>query len=39
VVNQDGYIYPTVYPYVDFEEQKFIWNEKTGYFVYNDNPD
>ena len=38
VVNQDGYIYPTVYPYVDFEEQKFIWNDKTKYFVYNDNP-
>jgi hypothetical protein len=21
------------------EEQKFIWNEQTKYFVYNDNPD
>jgi len=39
VVNQDGFIYPTVYPYVDFEEQKFIWNDQSKYFVYNDNPD
>lgn len=38
VVNQDGFIYPTIYPYVDFKEQKFIWDEKVWYFVYNDNP-
>lgn len=38
VVNQDGFIYPTIYPYVDFEEQKFIWNDDLKYFVYNDNP-
>jgi hypothetical protein len=38
VVNQNGYIYPTVYPYVDFEEQKFIWDEDSQYFVYNNNP-
>ncbi len=39
VINQDGFIYPTIYPYVDFEEQKFIWNEQQNYFIYNDNPD
>ncbi len=38
VINQDGYIYPSIYPYVDFEEQKFIWNNNTDYFVYNNNP-
>ena len=38
VVNQNGYIYPTIYPYVDFEEQKFIWDENSQYFVYNNNP-
>lgn len=38
VVNQDGYIYPTIYPYVDFEEQKFIRDENSKYFVYNNNP-
>ena len=38
VVNQDWYIFPTIYPYVDFEEQKFIWDENSKYFIYNDNP-
>ena len=38
VVNQDWYIYPTIYPYVDFEEQKFIWDDESKYFVYNNNP-
>ena len=38
VVNQDWYIFPTIYPYVDFEEQKFIWDESSKYFVYNNNP-
>lgn len=37
VVNQDGYIYPTIYPYVDFEDQKFIWDDDSKYFVYNNN--
>lgn len=38
VVNQDGFIYPTIYPYVDFEKQKFIWNDDIKYFVYNNKP-
>ena len=38
VVNQNWYIYPTIYPYVDFEEQKFIWDDESQYFVYNNNP-
>ena len=38
VVNQDGYVFPTVYPYVDFEDQKYIWDPDSQYFVPNDNP-
>ena len=35
VVNQDWYIFPTVYPYVDFENQKYIWDPSSKYFVPN----
>ena len=38
VVNQDGYVFPTVYPYVDFENQKYVWDPETQYFVPNWNP-
>jgi len=38
VVNQFGYVYPTIYPYVDFEDQKFVWDANSQYFVYNNNP-
>ena len=38
VVNQFGYVFPTIYPYVDFEDQKFVWDGYSQYFVYNDNP-
>ena len=38
VVNQNWYIFPTVYPYVDFENQKYVWDPKTEYFVSNNNP-
>ena len=38
VVNQNWFIYPTIYPYVDFEKQKFIWDDNIKYFVYNNNP-
>ena len=37
VVNEYWFIFPTIYPYVDFEDQKFIWDNKTQYFVYNNN--
>lgn len=39
VVNQDGYVFPTVYPYVDFENQKYVWDEESQYFVPNWNPE
>ena len=38
VVNQNWYIFPTVYPYVDFESQKYVWDAKTQYFIPNNNP-
>ena len=38
VVNQDWYVFPTVYPYVDFENQKYVWDEESQYFVPNGNP-
>ena len=38
VVNQDWYIFPTVYPYVDFENQKYVRDQNSQYFVPNDNP-
>lgn len=38
VVNQNWYIFPTVYPYVDFEDQKYVWDPVSEYFVSNDNP-
>lgn len=38
VVENNGYIYPSIYPYVDFEHQQFIYNTKKKFFVYNNNP-
>ena len=38
VVNQNWYVFPTVYPYVDFEDQKYVWDSDTEYFVSNGNP-
>ncbi|MCF7835358.1 VCBS repeat-containing protein, partial [Candidatus Gracilibacteria bacterium] len=38
VIKNENFIYPSIYPYVDFEEQKFIRNDKEQYFVYNNNP-
>ena len=35
VVNQDWYVFPTVYPYVDFEDQKYVWDPEIKYFVPN----
>lgn len=37
VVNQDWYIFPTVYPYVDFEGQKYVWDAENDYFISNGN--
>lgn len=39
VVNDNEYIFPTIYPYVDFEQQKFIWDEDKKYFIPNPKTD
>lgn len=38
VVENNGFVYPSIYPYVDFEEQQFIYDTNKRFFVYNDNP-
>jgi len=38
VVQNNGFIYPSIYPYVDFENQQFIYDTNKKFFVYNDNP-
>lgn len=35
VVKYGDYIFPSIYPYVDFLEQKYLWDEETGYFTQN----
>ena len=35
VVRYQDYIFPSIYPYVDFLEQKYLWDEETKYFVKN----
>jgi len=39
VVNQYWYIFPTVYPYVDFENPKYVWDSENQYFIPNNNPE
>lgn len=38
VVQDNGFVYPSIYPYVDFEEQQFIYDQTKNFFVPNDNP-
>lgn len=38
VVQNNGFIYPTIFPYVDFEEQQFVYDANQQFFVYNNNP-
>ncbi|MDR0650297.1 MAG: hypothetical protein LBG59_02580 [Candidatus Peribacteria bacterium] len=37
VINQDGYIFPSIYPYVDFVEQKYLRDPTDQYFIPNGN--
>jgi len=39
VVNHDNFVFPSIYPYVDFEDQQYIYNASTEFFEYNINPD
>ncbi|MCX6825442.1 MAG: VCBS repeat-containing protein [candidate division SR1 bacterium] len=38
VVQNNGFIYPSIFPYVDFEHQEFVYDSNKKFFVYNDNP-
>lgn len=38
VVENNGFIYPSIFPYVDFEKQEFIYDSNKKFFVYNNNP-
>jgi hypothetical protein len=38
VVQNNGFIYPSIYPYVDFEQQQFIYDTNKKFFVANENP-
>lgn len=33
VVQYKDFIFPSIYPYVDFLDQKYLWNESQGYFI------
>ena len=35
VVKYQNYIFPSIYPYTDFIEQKYIWDETQWYFIQN----
>ena len=38
VINQEGYIFPSIYPYVDFVDQKYLRSPVDEYFVPDKNP-
>jgi hypothetical protein len=38
VIQENGFMYPSIYPYVDFEDQEFIYDQNKNFFVPNDNP-
>lgn len=35
VVKRDWYVFPSIYPYVDFVDKKFVYNNSTKYFELN----
>ena len=37
VVNKNGNLWPTIFPYVDFDNVNYEWNLKRDRFVYKDN--
>ncbi len=38
VIEDNGFMYPSIYPYVDFEDQQFVYDQNKNFFVPNDNP-
>jgi hypothetical protein len=37
VLKKNDYVYPSIYPYVDFIDHKFIFDKNSQYFVFKDN--
>jgi len=37
VIKNNDFIYPSIYPYVDFENQQFIYDSNSKFFIPNDN--
>ena len=35
VVKYENYIFPSIYPYTDFIDQKYIWDEQQWYYTLN----
>lgn len=38
VIQDNGYMYPSIFPYVDFEKQQFVFDQNKNFFVPNNNP-
>ena len=38
VVKQNNFVFPSIYPYIDFEEQQYVYNTSSEFFEYNNNP-
>lgn len=38
VVNDDGHVFPTIFPYVDFDQPRYYRDPATHFFVPNNNP-
>lgn len=37
VVQYENYYFPSIYPYVDFDEPQYVFDKKSKFFTYNDN--
>lgn len=35
VVNNEGFVYPTIFPYVNFIERKYIYDKNSNFFINN----
>jgi hypothetical protein len=39
VAHNNGFIFPSILPYTDFEQQQYLFNKDTSYFEWNNIPD
>lgn len=37
VVEKDGITFPSLYPYVDFDEKRFLYNEREKKYIFASN--